>query len=101
VLFLKKPTDASEKWQPGNFYNDMNVSVVWLEQGKAYAFIQMMNPGPSLLIPLRLSEAEINAQVTGILQTQTAVTKASSLKNLAQRAQALRPFISSKHYFAR
>lgn len=96
ALFLKKGEGASEKWLPATFYKEMNVAVVWSEQGKAYSFLQQMNPGPSLLMALRSSEAEIKAQTMKILETQTALAEAASIKSLSLRAEALRPFINSK-----
>lgn len=101
VLFLKKPMKDFEKWQPVNFFNDMNSSVVWIEQDKAYSFLQVMNPGPSALTLLHLSAEEMRTQTDKILQTQAALTKVSSLKNPTQRAQDLRRFVSSPYYFAR
>lgn len=101
VLFLKAPAENSDKWQPANLYNEMSVSLVWIEQGETFGYVQVMNPGPSVLIRLRLSEKELQTQVAQIVKTQSALLKTSSLNNLSQRAQTLRKFTSSDHYYAR
>jgi hypothetical protein len=101
ALFLKKSTADPLKWQPANFFSDMKTSAAWFEQSKAYAFVQIMNPGPSLLTPLGSSEATMKAQVGEIVKTQNAVRQAASRPDATQRAQALAAFVPSKNYFAR
>lgn len=101
VLFLTRLDDTSDNWQPVDISDDMCVSAVWIEKGKTYGIVQVMNPGPSALTPLPLSEEQMKTRVNDILQIKAAVVKASTITNLAQRADALRPFVNSPDYFAR
>jgi hypothetical protein len=98
-LFLRKT--ASGSWGAADKTGGMKTAVAWIEENQAYAFVQEMNPGPSLLVPLRLSEAEMKAQVSDVVQTQDALARTVAITSLSQRAEALKPFISSKHWFAR
>ena len=98
-LFLRKT--ASGSWESTDKFGGIKTSVAWIEQSQTYAFVQEMNPGPSLLVPLRLSESGMKAQVLDVIQTQDAIAKIVAITNLSQRADALKPFISSKHWFAR
>jgi hypothetical protein len=99
-LFLKKSSD-SIKWEPASNFDGMQVSMAWIENGQTYAFVQRMNPGPSLLVPLHLSESEMKTQVQDVVQTQATLATTIAITNLAQRADALKSFVSSKHWFAR
>lgn len=106
VLFLKRADGASGKWQPANRENDMKVSVVWVEQGNTYAFVQVQNPGPSILVPLGRvydpigSEEETKTLASDMIRTQAALARAAAIENPIQRAQALRPFVDFPHVFA-
>lgn len=100
VLFLKRSGAAPNTWQPVNRYNDMKVSVVWVEEGKAYSFQQPINPGRSVICPSG-SEEDLKAYLNRILQVQTALTTAAAITDPARRAKALQPFTASKHYYAR
>jgi hypothetical protein len=100
-LFLKKSASDPEKWEAASRFGGMNVSVAWIEEGQTYSFVQEINPGPSLLVPLRLSESEIKARVSDTVQTQVVLAKTIAITNLVQRADALKSFVSSKHWFAR
>ncbi len=98
-LFLKKATSGS--WESTDKFGGMKTSVAWIEQSQAYAFVQEKNPGPSLLVPLHLSESEMKAQALDVVQTQDAIAKTIAITKPSHRADALKPFISSKHLFAR
>ena len=100
-LFLKKSASDSTNWETASDFGGMQVSMAWIEDGQAYAFVQRMNPGPSLLFPLHLSESEMKSQVADVVQTQTAFGNTIAISNLEQRANALKLFVSSKHWFAR
>ena len=97
-LFLRKT--ASGSWEAADKTGGMKTSVAWIEESQAYAFVQRMNPGPSLLVPLHFSEGDLKAQVSDVVQTQEALANTVATTNLSQRAEALKPFISSKHWFA-
>jgi hypothetical protein len=100
VLFLKRSSDAPGKWAPTGWFNDMLISIAWIEKSHVFAFQQIMNPGDTLLLPLNLSDQEFQAQVADIVQTQSDLAKAATIDDLDKRAEAIKPFITSKHYLA-
>jgi hypothetical protein len=115
ILFLKKnsmeatsqrgdgslPSPASIRWKSSDSYDDMSVSVAWIEQGKAFGFVQVMNPGPSLLIPLGLSEDELKSRALKVKDVQNSFLQAAAIANPANRAEALASFTHHPLYFAR
>jgi len=73
VLFLVRPELPGDgarhgakpsAWLPASYagYGGFEVSVAWIEDGTAYAFVQVMNPGPSVLISVG-TEAKMEARV--------------------------------------
>ena len=66
VLFLKSEEDSEssltrtiaksgQKWRSADFFNEIKTSVVWIDAGQLYRFLQVMNPGPSILVPWDIS----------------------------------------------
>ena len=112
ILFLKKdpsqlpgenglrPSAESIRWTSANYYREMTVSVVWLEQEKAFGFVQVMNPGPSVLISLS-SEEELRNGVLEVLDIQKSFLQAVSIADPAKRAEAFEPFVHHSLYQAR
>ena len=111
VLFLKpvevKP-DAKNTTAPGikrfrgasfwtEDYNSAISSAVWFEQGQSYAFMQMMNPGPSELHPCGVSEENLKKTVQAILADKEALAKAKSLEQPTDRIAALLPLTKNTH----
>jgi hypothetical protein len=106
VLFLKRDAQTavtetasaapgpthSIKWKSASLFDEMSVSVVWIEEGRAFCFLQLMNPGPSLLVRLGLTEDELKNQSQQIKATQNSLLQAAGITNLATRAEALAPF---------
>jgi hypothetical protein len=101
ILFLKQPVEPLGRWRPANFFNDMTVSVLWIEQGRAYAFGQVINPGPTILVPTHWNEGAIKEETLGIIRTQNAIAEAVKDDNLTRRANSLEPFAQSKMWNAR
>lgn len=115
VLFLRRDSHAptrqvedgtalpasSIKWKSASFYDEMNVSVVWIERGQTFAFVQVINPGPSLLIRLHSSEDELKNQLLAVRATQTLFLQAAAITDPAKRAEALVPFVHHSLYQAR
>jgi hypothetical protein len=70
VLFLTRVgSEPRPKWGPSNLFEDFKTSAVWIDGGQVYAFMQIINPGPSVLTTLRMSEAKLRdrvAEITGI-----------------------------------
>jgi hypothetical protein len=109
ILFLKeKPRAKSEEdesvrvrsWASANRWGDMNVSVLWVEGGQTYAFIQVMNPGDSLLIDYNKSEDEINKTFLEIDADHASFERAAAVKDPAARAEALEPFTTHELFLA-
>jgi len=56
VLFLAKTTELSgSQWKPEDLFGEMKTSTVWIDGGRIYAFQQVMNPGPSILVLWHMS----------------------------------------------
>jgi hypothetical protein len=103
VLFLEKDsTDsvsegahngfsspAKTQWKSPSFFHDMSVSVVWIEQGKVYGFVQVMNPGPSLLVSLGQSEDELKNREQEIQGVRDSLLKTAAISDPGRRAEAL------------
>lgn len=101
VLFLKRSASDGSKWEPTGFAKAMNVSMAWVEQGKMFAIVQRMNPGPSELVPLVQTEAAFKTRVLESVQTQDSLAKTEAIHDLNQRAESLRPFVTNKLWYAR
>lgn len=110
VLFLKeKPhakTEGDESarirsWDSANRWGGMNVSALWIEGETTYAFIQVMNPGPSILIDYGKSEGEINKIFSEMDDEHASLARASAVKDPAARAEALETFTASEQFPAR
>lgn len=115
VLFLKKvssgstseagdsgpPSSASIRWKSSSFYDEMNVSVVWIETEKAFGFVQVMNPGPSLLISLGLSEEELKNRALDIKDIQGSFLQTAAIADPAKRSEALASFVHHSLHQAR
>ena len=109
ILFLRdarKPQDdpevddrqtvASEtstsRWKPTNpMGTEMKYSTVWIENGKVYCFIQVMNPGDSVLVSLG-PETELKTEVDCVVGTQMSLNTALAVTDVAARAESLEPF---------
>jgi hypothetical protein len=109
ILFLRdarKPQDdpevddrqtvASEtstsRWKPTNpMGTEMKYSTVWIENGKVYCFIQVMNPGDSVLVSLG-PETELKTEVDCVVSTQIGLNTALAVTDVAARAESLEPF---------
>lgn len=105
VLFLKRahplvPDSSNDaqllsptiKWLSTSPYDGMDVSVVSIEQGQTFGFVQVINPGASLLIRLGLSEDEMKHRVQEIEAVHISLLQASAIDDLSRRAEALGPF---------
>ncbi len=95
VLFLRKPQPAPATQKTTSFPDEAVVSFVWMEHNRIYGTVRDWNSDPGFLAALQLSESQMKARVSEVLRTQTALNAAVAVKNLAQRARALRPFLQS------
>lgn len=98
VLFLRRPGAAPEYnprpdlpvsiagWQPANWWGDQLTSTVWLEDGAAYGFRQVMNPGPSRLVHLGLNESQLREEVRRVLDQRQLLDHALGRRDATNRS---------------
>ena len=108
VLFLKRAslTPANQEtarihWGFANLYGTIEVSVVWIEGGAAYTFMQEMNPGPSLLTRIDYSEAKMKKRVMEIVRLQESLATIAAIPAVEERAAKAAAYVRSENYFAR
>lgn len=92
---------SAQNWKPASSFKEMFASVVWLERGEAYAFIQRMNPGPSLLSKLGATEDKMRGETLKIIGTQKSLAEAAAISDPASRAEALKAFVHDPLYQVR
>ncbi len=95
ILFLKKQVETGSgvqvKWVAAA--ESMKVSVLWIDDRKAYCFQQWTNPGPSALSqcirwPARSSDVDVfTARIQEVVQMQRELTEALALKDANLRVQ--------------
>lgn len=109
ILFLKeKPRGESvgkeaargRVWEPASSAG-VNVSALWVEGDTTYAFIQVMNPGPTVLVDNRRSEGEVKSVFSEVDEEHAALERAAAVKDPAARAEALEPFTARELYLSR
>ena len=101
VLFLKRPAGKYGAWQPASLGGDLNTAVVWWEADRLYGFVQVMNPGPSLLAALGPAPAVWKRRLDEVVRRQVALSAAIAIENPARRAWRLGAFANSQSYDAR
>jgi len=114
ILFLKKkdrPAEASNdpsrglqieyQWEPAANWGGMNVSVLWIEGEQSFAFIQVMNPGDSLLTHYGDSENRVRDRAFEVMHLHETVNEAVAIKDESKRAEALEAFTRSDLNYAR
>lgn len=98
VLFMVKSEGgewvSAGYWGQGGF----KISVAWIERGEAYAFKQVMNPGPTVLTHLRTG-LEMKARIAAFVAIQTGLGQAVEENDPILAAQALRAFRREKSYY--
>src|SRR6266478_2770569 len=94
-------TPSTSRWRSANpMGDDVKYSSAWIEAGEAYCFIQLMNPGPSLLTKGG-KESELRNHITEVIGVQTSLNSARATIDPAKRAENLKPFVQSPIYQAR
>jgi len=117
ILFLRdarKPQDFAEdddrqtgtsetstsRWKPTNpMATEMKFSTAWIENGKVYCFIQIMNPGDSVLVSLG-PETELKSEVDCVVSTQIGLNTALAIPDAAARAESLEIFAKDSIFLA-
>jgi hypothetical protein len=103
VLFLKRnnPSEAkksklSGEWSPANLYDDdFQTSVVWIDGERVYAFQQWSNPGPSVLMPLDVSESKMRDRVAEIVRIHRDLEESAKTEDAPARAAHLKSYVHS------
>ena len=112
ILFLKKESepvgnrretyhDAASKfgWAPADKAG-INVSVVWVEADQTFAFLQLMNPGPSLLTNYGETESEIRDRSFAVIRVQDSLNETLATSDCSKKTEALEEFSTSSLYYA-
>lgn len=110
ILFLCRGTPPAgtepsraqpEPWQPAARFGGMKVSIVWVEADMTYAFMQLINPGPSLLVRYERNEKQIKQRTGEIAQIQRALARIAEIPALAERAAQAAAYATNDLYDAR
>ncbi len=102
VLFLRR-SDAPESRPAGSGLHwkaaglEMTVSCVWIERGQAYALLQVVNPGPTRLVALGLSDSQMKQQVLEVVQGRAEFNRAMAHNHVRDRTQALFEMAASRN----
>lgn len=110
VLFLVKSAKNPQKdlsdpdnltWLPASYngFGGFKVSLAWIENGEAYVFIQIDNPGPSILTHLS-TVIEMKSRIAAFNVIQTAHENAVHDKDPIHAMQSFRAFHRNKFYYA-
>ena len=94
------PIDTSG-WEPANYMGDLRTSAVWIQDGVTYSFLQTMNPGPTHLTTLLMSETELRKSVQSILQVRSAMDRAVANPDQVERGRQLAALVRSGNEIAR
>ena len=98
----KQGNKTSSRWISANSMgSEMKYSTVWVDKGKLNWFVQQINPGPSLLSRIKITEAELKSEVFSVLSIQNSLNAALAIADPALRAEGLAPFAHHTIYRAR
>lgn len=107
IVFLRRPgvhpeyeprpdlPASVEGWQPAHSWGEMRTSAVWLQDGVAYGFAQTINPGPSHLTKLRMSEAKIREEIRVTLDLRAKMDRALADPDRASRVRQFAELVRS------
>jgi hypothetical protein len=107
VLFLESatppPADKNQRrlWKPADIFGEMKTSVLWIDGGQIYGFLQLTNPGPSVLFEFSDSEGKVHDRVTEIDGVQRELTASLEEHDGARRAEGLKQYVRSDLFPAR
>lgn len=98
---FREPDTNTSRWKSTNpMGREMKYSTAWIENGKVYCFVQIMNPGDSVLVSYS-SETELKTEVDCVVSTQTGLNAALVITDLPARAESLEPFAKDSIWLAR
>jgi hypothetical protein len=81
--------ENSELWESKHLNSRYEYNTVWIEDGQAFAIMQWINPGPSGLQPLNMTEAELKAAVQEINKVHLEIEPLLMDRDRAKRAEVL------------
>jgi hypothetical protein len=94
--------EKASRWSGANpMGREVRYSTVWIERDKVFCFIQMMNPGPSMLSSTRMTEGGLRNLAADVISEQAALNNAAAITDPIRRAECLQPFIHSSIFLAR
>lgn len=73
----------------------MKTSAVWIEGGQLYRFQQVMNPGPSILVPWDMGLDKMKDRVREIRRIQLELARVIAVEDSAARAEGLKVYVRS------
>ena len=85
LLFLKRTADG---WKPATTWGDMDVSAAWVENGEAYALVQIINPGPQQMTHVG-TEKTMRQRIGVLRAAHDKLAKAKAVEDPRKRAEAL------------
>ena len=90
-------TDNPGRWKSANpMGSELEYSTAWIHEGKVACFMQLMNPGPSLLYLTSQTEAQLKTSASEVIATQNNLNAALSLPDPVKRAESLAPFVQEE-----
>jgi hypothetical protein len=104
VLFLNKASllkRIDKQWLPASSFHEIHVSAVWIEKNIPYAFVQIFNPGPTVLSQQGSSKENFKKSVLRIKQIQESLNNIKAIPDYAERAKKASEYINSDIYYAR
>jgi len=87
VHFLAR--EKPELWESKHLNSRHEYNTVWIEDGQAFAIMQWINPGPSGLQPLNMTEDELKSAVQEINQVHHEIEPLLQDRDRAKRAEVL------------
>jgi hypothetical protein len=87
VHFLAR--ERPDSWESKHLASQREYNTVWIEGGQAFAIMQWINPGPSGLQPLNMTEAEFKSAVLELNQVHREIEPLLKDDDRAKRAAVL------------
>lgn len=111
ILFLQSGEDiptkngtektARHSWKPADLFGEMKTSVLWIDGSQVYCFIQLMNPGPSVLLECPISEQKVRDRVIEVGNAQQELVESVAESDGVLRAERLKAYVQSDIFPAR
>lgn len=101
VLFLKRDgagADGEPTWKSAHRYGGMDVSVVWINEGRVYGFTQIMNPGDAILVDQGASAEEFEERLRTLIAAHQSMVACRALPDPKMRAKQAAAMMDSPVY---